>query len=176
MMDESSKLLLTVAIPTVDTWTFTISGQPWFDQQWGAQVALRAIFDLGSWTGLALLRAVLVGLIFGCVFAVARRGGLGLREGRGGGAAGAVRRDERATVAHGEHQPQDGDPDQQREGSGDACARRIQIDPRKHEQEFFAAPAHEDVVGPHRASQQRAHVAENLVEGRAHGQCAGFTK
>ena len=29
------------SIPTVDTWTFTAAGEPWFDQQWGAQVILR---------------------------------------------------------------------------------------------------------------------------------------
>ena len=26
-------------IPRADTWTYTAAGQPWFDQQWGAQVA-----------------------------------------------------------------------------------------------------------------------------------------
>jgi hypothetical protein len=67
------------AIPTVDSWTFTVNGQPWFDQQWGAQVALSAVFDGAGWTGLVLLRAVLVGLTFGCVFAVARLAGLGAR-------------------------------------------------------------------------------------------------
>jgi hypothetical protein len=74
-----SEILETRAIPTVDTWTVTVQGQPWFDQQWGAQVALTAVFDLGSWTGLVLLRAVLVGLTFGCIFAVGRRAGLSPR-------------------------------------------------------------------------------------------------
>jgi hypothetical protein len=67
------------AIPTVDSWTFTASGLPWTDQQWGAQVILAAVFRVGGWTGLVLLRAVLVGAIFGCLFEIGRRRGLGLR-------------------------------------------------------------------------------------------------
>ena len=49
------------AIPSVDTWTFIASGQPWLDQQWGAQVLLHAVYAIGGWVGLALLRAVLIG-------------------------------------------------------------------------------------------------------------------
>ncbi len=67
------------AIPTVDTWTFTAAGVPWVDQQWGAQVILAAIYRLGGWTGLVFFRALLVGLIFGCLFAVGRRRGLDAR-------------------------------------------------------------------------------------------------
>jgi len=52
-------------IPTVDTWTFTVAGTPWLDQQWGAQVLLTTVFDaVLGWTGLAVLRAFLVGLTF----------------------------------------------------------------------------------------------------------------
>lgn len=50
------------AIPTVDTWTFTVPGTAWTDQQWGAQVLLAVAYRLGGWTGLALLRAGLVAL------------------------------------------------------------------------------------------------------------------
>jgi hypothetical protein len=74
-----AEILEARAIPSVDSWTFTVHGQPWFDQQWGAQVALSATSDLGAWTGLVLLRATLVGLTFGCVFAVARLAGLAAR-------------------------------------------------------------------------------------------------
>jgi hypothetical protein len=59
-------------IPAVDTWTFTVPGTPWLDQQWGAQVLLAAVFQAGGWTGLAVLRAVLVGLTFGLTFAALR--------------------------------------------------------------------------------------------------------
>ena len=67
------------AIPAVDSWTFTASGLPWTDQQWGAQVILAAVFRVGGWTGLVLVRAALVGAIFGCLFEIGRRRGLGLR-------------------------------------------------------------------------------------------------
>jgi hypothetical protein len=59
-------------IPTVDTWTFTVAGTPWLDQQWGAQAVLAAVFQLGGWTGLVLLRAVLVGLAFALLLAAVR--------------------------------------------------------------------------------------------------------
>jgi hypothetical protein len=59
-------------IPTVDTWTFTVNGTPWLDQQWGAQAILAAVFQVGGWTGLALLRAVLVGLTFALVLRAVR--------------------------------------------------------------------------------------------------------
>ena len=45
----------------MDTWTLTAPGAPWVDQQWGAQVILAAAYRLGGWTGLVLLRALLVG-------------------------------------------------------------------------------------------------------------------
>jgi hypothetical protein len=67
------------AIPTVDTWTFTAAGQPWTDQQWGAQVVLAAVYRLGGWTGLVILRALLVAVIFGCLFEIGRRRGLDVR-------------------------------------------------------------------------------------------------
>jgi hypothetical protein len=67
------------AIPRVDTWTFTAAGQPWIDQQWGAQVVLAAVYRLGGWTGLVILRALLVAVIFGCLFGVGRRRGLDTR-------------------------------------------------------------------------------------------------
>jgi hypothetical protein len=67
------------AIPSVDTWTFTASGLPWMNQQWGAQIVLAAVFRAGGWTGLVLLRAALVAVIFGCLFEIGRRRGLGLR-------------------------------------------------------------------------------------------------
>jgi hypothetical protein len=69
-------ILETGALPSVDTWTFTVIGRPWLDQQWGAQVALATADRLGGWTGVAILRAILTGVIFGCVVSMARRAGL----------------------------------------------------------------------------------------------------
>ncbi len=56
-----AEILASSSIPRVDSWTYTVAGQPWFDQQWGAQVALSAVYQVVGWTGLALLRAGLVG-------------------------------------------------------------------------------------------------------------------
>jgi hypothetical protein len=67
-------ILDTRAIPTLDTFTFTAAGQPWQDQQWGAQVILGGVYRLAGWTGLVLLRAALVGALFGIVFDLCRRG------------------------------------------------------------------------------------------------------
>jgi hypothetical protein len=62
------------AIPTTDTFTFTAAGQLWQDQQWGAEVVLAAAYRLAGWTGLVVLRAALVGILFGFVFDACRRG------------------------------------------------------------------------------------------------------
>ena len=67
-------------IPTTDTWTFTAFGAPWTDQQWGAQVILAAVYQVGSWTGLVLFRAALTGVIFGSLFLIGRRRGLVARD------------------------------------------------------------------------------------------------
>jgi hypothetical protein len=71
-----SEILGSRAIPAVDSWTFTAAGLPWVDQQWGAQVVLAAADRLGSWTALALLRAILVGVIFGALVIIGLRRGL----------------------------------------------------------------------------------------------------
>lgn len=60
-------------IPHTDTYTFTIAGTVWPDQQWGAQALLAAMFRLGGWTGLAILRAVLVGATFGLLRVAVRK-------------------------------------------------------------------------------------------------------
>jgi hypothetical protein len=66
-------------IPAIDTWTFTIAGAPWLDQQWGAQVLLAAVYQAAGWTGLALLRAALVGATFWLVMATLRSMGCAAR-------------------------------------------------------------------------------------------------
>ena len=65
-------------IPTVDTWTFTVAGAPWHDQQWLAQAFLAAVFSAGGWAGLAILRAALVALAFGLLLAAIRTRAPGL--------------------------------------------------------------------------------------------------
>ena len=73
------EILTTGRIPAVDTWTFTIAGEPWLDQQWGAQVILTAVYRVAGWTGLVLFRAALVGLIAATIFELCRRQGTGVR-------------------------------------------------------------------------------------------------
>ncbi len=67
------QILDTGTIPSTDTLTFTAMGAPWQDQQWGAQAILAATYRLGGWTGLVVLRAVLVGVAFGLLFDLCRR-------------------------------------------------------------------------------------------------------
>ena len=74
-----AEILAGQGIPTVDTWTFTAAGTPWTDQQWGAQVILAAVYQVAGWTGLVVFRAALIGVIFGCLFVIGLRRGLGMR-------------------------------------------------------------------------------------------------
>jgi hypothetical protein len=62
-------ILATGAIPSVDTYTFTVAGQPWTDQQWLAQVLLALGFRAGGWELLAVWRAALVVGITGLLLA-----------------------------------------------------------------------------------------------------------
>ena len=66
-------------IPRTDTWTYTAAGLPWLDQQWGAQAILATTYRLAGWTGLVVLRAALVGLLFGLLFLACRLRGADLR-------------------------------------------------------------------------------------------------
>ena len=56
-----------------DPFTFTAAGQAWLNQQWGTGVLLLFGYSAGGWAGLALLRALLIGLVVGVVFWTARR-------------------------------------------------------------------------------------------------------
>jgi hypothetical protein len=53
-------MLASHAVASTDTFTFTQAGQPWLNQQWGAQVLLAAIHGAGGWAGILLLRGALV--------------------------------------------------------------------------------------------------------------------
>src|SRR5947209_13493277 len=69
------EILTDRALPTVDTWTFTIPGTPWVDQQWLAQVALAVGHAVGGWELLAVLRAALVVASVALMLATARARG-----------------------------------------------------------------------------------------------------
>jgi hypothetical protein len=73
------QILSGVGIPRVDTFTFTASGREWIDQQWGAQVILATTFRLAGWLGLVVLRAALVGMLFGLLFLACRLRGADIR-------------------------------------------------------------------------------------------------
>lgn len=62
-------------IPRVDTYTFTVPGTPWLDQQWLAQGVFAAIYRLGGWPLLAAAQAFLVGGTFSLVYLGARATG-----------------------------------------------------------------------------------------------------
>ena len=66
-----NEILRSGALPAVDTYTFTVAGTPWTDQQWLAQVLLDVGYRLGGWELLAVLRAVMVALIVGLLVVVA---------------------------------------------------------------------------------------------------------
>ena len=70
-----SELLDSGRIPLTDTYTFTRAGEPWLNQQWGAQAILALVHRALGWDGLAVLRAALVGLVFGLVLWACRRAG-----------------------------------------------------------------------------------------------------
>ena len=54
-------MLDTHRVLDVDTFTFTVAGQPWLNQQWGAQVVMALIHRAGGWGGVLLASGVLVG-------------------------------------------------------------------------------------------------------------------
>ena len=66
-----NEMLTTGAIPGVDTWTFTVAGTPWLDQQWLAQALLAIGYKVGGWELLAVVRAVLVAVSTGLLVATA---------------------------------------------------------------------------------------------------------
>ncbi len=73
---RSGELFLTSGhIPSIDTFTFTIAGGHWFDQQWGAQAILALAFRAGGWGTVSFLRAVLIGTTTWFVYAACRAKG-----------------------------------------------------------------------------------------------------
>ncbi|MFN8629663.1 MAG: hypothetical protein U0838_04875 [Chloroflexota bacterium] len=65
-------ILATGAIPRTDSFTFTVYGQPWLDQQWLSQVLLALGFRLGGWELLMVLRAALA-VVMGVMLLLAAR-------------------------------------------------------------------------------------------------------
>ncbi len=69
----------TLALPSPDSFTFTAGGLAWLDQQWAGQAVFAAIYRLGGWALLAVVRAGLVGLGAWLVYRGCRSAGAGIR-------------------------------------------------------------------------------------------------
>ncbi len=52
------------AVPRVDIYSFTFTGQPWIAKEWLSQILLAGAFDLGGWGGVVLLAAATFGVTF----------------------------------------------------------------------------------------------------------------
>jgi len=72
---RAGEQVLRGTIPRADSWTFTVAGTPWLDQQWGAQALLASAHRVGGFATIALLRAGLIGLTFALVYLACRAKG-----------------------------------------------------------------------------------------------------
>jgi hypothetical protein len=72
-------ILATHALPRVDTYTFSVAGAPWLDQQWGAQILLAFGHRFGGFATLASLQAVLIGISFWLIYLSCRARGASIR-------------------------------------------------------------------------------------------------
>jgi hypothetical protein len=68
-------MLHTHSIIRTDTFSFTAHGDPWLDQQWGAQVLMYAAYRTLGWSGLTILYDTLIGATFAFVYLAARAAG-----------------------------------------------------------------------------------------------------
>jgi len=72
-------MLDTHEVMRTDTFTFTVVGDAWLNQQWGAEIVLALLHRTGSWEALAAARIVLVALIFWLEFLACRAAGASYR-------------------------------------------------------------------------------------------------
>ncbi len=66
-------------IPRFDTYTFTVAGTPWLDQQWGAQAILTLLYRAGGWPTLAAAQALLIGATYFLLYLAVRQAGARVR-------------------------------------------------------------------------------------------------
>ena len=71
------------AILRRDVFTSSALGAPWLNQQWGAQVVLGGLFDVGGWLALATLRAAVAATVTGLLYASCRNVGASRRSSAG---------------------------------------------------------------------------------------------
>ncbi len=72
-------ILSTHGVPSVDTYTFSVAGRAWLDQQWGAQLLLTLVSRAGGWVGVAMFHAALVGATFWFLWLACRARGASAR-------------------------------------------------------------------------------------------------
>jgi hypothetical protein len=84
------ELILHGTLPRTDTFTFAAPGAPWVDQQWLAQAAMALAHRAGGWDTVFLLKAALIGVTFGFVFAACRSRGASPRAAAGLTVAGSL--------------------------------------------------------------------------------------
>src|SRR5437773_5974293 len=65
-------ILATHSLPRVDTYTFSVAGTPWLDQQWGAQVILAFAHRYGGFATLAFLQAAFIAVSLWFIFPACR--------------------------------------------------------------------------------------------------------
>ena len=73
-----------------DSFSFLAAGHPWTDQQWGTEIIFAIVFAMGSWFGLTLLYAALVGCIGTFLYLACRERGAGVEISSGLTLAGLV--------------------------------------------------------------------------------------
>lgn len=49
-------------VPTVDSYSFTFTGQPWIAKEWGSQLLMALAYDAGGWAGVVALGAAAFGV------------------------------------------------------------------------------------------------------------------
>src|SRR6476661_190361 len=50
------------SVPTIDAYSFTMTGQPWIAKEWGSQVLMALAYDVGGWAGVVALAAAAFGV------------------------------------------------------------------------------------------------------------------
>jgi hypothetical protein len=74
-----SMMLDTHHLVRADSFTFTVPGRPWVDQQWGAQVLFAFVHGHGGWSALLIMRAAMIAATFWFVYRSCRGVGGGRR-------------------------------------------------------------------------------------------------
>ena len=72
------EILRAHSLPRFDTYTFSVTGAPWLDQQWGAQIVL-ALGHRGGWATLAFLQAIFIAASFWFIYLACRARGASVR-------------------------------------------------------------------------------------------------